>query len=68
MSVRKNLTEIMLEVTNEEIKSIARETHTRLKTKGSLKFTNDQNKSLLWQKQNYERKPYFYLFALLQSI
>lgn len=34
MSVRKNLTEILLEVTNEEIRSIARETHTRMKTKG----------------------------------
>ncbi|XP_063705421.1 arginine/serine-rich protein PNISR-like [Culicoides brevitarsis] len=33
MSVRKNLTEILLEVTNEEIKSIARETHSKMKSK-----------------------------------
>uniref|UniRef100_A0A336K7E4 CSON002511 protein n=1 Tax=Culicoides sonorensis TaxID=179676 RepID=A0A336K7E4_CULSO len=33
LSVRKSLTEILLEVTNEEIRNIARETHTRLKNK-----------------------------------
>lgn len=52
MSVRKNLTEILLEVTNEEINSIARETHSRLKTKGSLKFQMTLVKK---KKKKYEK-------------
>lgn len=34
LSVRKNLTEILLEVTNEEIHAIAHETLSKMQTKG----------------------------------